>query len=301
MATLQDYITQVQLLVHDTAGADFSISTLTNFINQARTRVALDTHSVRGFFGITSGNALNTITQQENYLYSGSVGGVTVTSGGSNYSAPTVSLTGGGGVGATAQAMVQSGVIIAINMTNWGLNYTSAPTVVITDATGTGAAATSTALLNILDIISITVIWGNLRRMFSRCSFSQFQSFLRIYTNQYNVPSVFTMHRGIKQFFLFQVPNQVYQMEMDYVTLTSPLVNTTDVDGQIVPPYDDAVQLYAAHLCMASLQNQQMANYWYSGDGKGKYDIRIKQLYATSQVPVVPNPYYTYYEQMRRL
>lgn len=301
MATLQDYLTQVQLLIHDSAGSDFSPATLTNFINQARTRVSLDTHCVRGFFGVTSGNALNTVAAQENYLYSGTIGGVTVSNSGTGYTSPTVSFTGGGGTGASAAAQIMNGTITAINMTNWGINYTSAPTVVINDTTGIGAIATATPLINVLDILSITVLWGNLRIMFGWQPFTMFQAICRAYTNQQDVPSIFTMHQGIKQFFLFQIPDQSYTMEMDFVTLTSPLVNITDIDTQIVAPFDDAVQLYAAHLCMASLQNQQMANYWYSGDGKGKYDMRIKQLYATSVVRRIYNPYYTFQKRMRRM
>lgn len=302
MATLQDYITNVRAIIHDTNAADFSNATLINFINQARNRVALDTHCVRGFFGVTSGNALNSIPQQENYLYSGSVGGVTVGAEGTNYTAPVVNLIGGGGSGATATAQVINGQISEINMTNWGIGYTSAPVVQIIDPTGSGATGVASALVNVLDILSITVIWGDQRIMFGWQPFTMFQAICRQYTNQFNVPCIFTMHQGIKQFFLFQIPDQVYTMEMDFVTTTNPLVNTSDVDSQIVSPYDDAVQFYAAHLCMASLQNFQMADYWYSGDDKkpGKYDRRIKQLFATGQVRRIYNPYYTFAARVRR-
>jgi subtilisin-like proprotein convertase family protein len=58
---------------------------------------------------------------------------ITLTSGGSGYtSVPTVTLTGGGGTGATAVATVIGGVVTAITLTNQGIGYTSAPTVMIT-------------------------------------------------------------------------------------------------------------------------------------------------------------------------
>ncbi len=70
---------------------------------------------------------------------------VTVTTGGTGYSAsPTVTITGGGGTGATATATVVGGVITAINITNPGVGYTSAPTITISDPTGTGGTATGT-------------------------------------------------------------------------------------------------------------------------------------------------------------
>lgn len=69
---------------------------------------------------------------------------VIVTNGGTGYStAPTVSFTGGGGVGATAVAVVSGGIVVAINVTAEGIGYTSAPTVGFTGGGGTGAAATA--------------------------------------------------------------------------------------------------------------------------------------------------------------
>jgi len=63
----------------------------------------------------------------------GQLTSVNVTSGGSGYStAPTVSLTGGGGSGATAIAVLGSnGQVLRINVVNPGSGYTSAPAVTI--------------------------------------------------------------------------------------------------------------------------------------------------------------------------
>ena len=57
---------------------------------------------------------------------------IPVNSGGSGYvSVPTVSITGGGGNGATATATVVNGVVTAITVTNGGTGYTTAPTVTV--------------------------------------------------------------------------------------------------------------------------------------------------------------------------
>ncbi|MCJ7575085.1 MAG: hypothetical protein MUO80_00100 [Dehalococcoidia bacterium] len=80
-------------------------------------------------------------------LPSGSIGSITVESGGTGYSAaPNVTITDvyGPGAGANASAVVIGGIIIGINVTTAGSGYV-APMVTIEDATGTGAAA-STAL-----------------------------------------------------------------------------------------------------------------------------------------------------------
>lgn len=306
MAQLQDYLNQLRTLIHDTNSSDFTDATLINFINQARTRIAQDTHCVRGFLSITGGSALNTIAGKENYSYNGTIGGVTLTGGGANYTNPSVTFTnaaGDTGVGAAAKAVVTNGVITAINMTNWGQDYGLSPTVNITDSAGSGAAATSTVLANILDIISVTVLWGEERVMHGYLGFSAFQTWCRQLQNNLSVPSIYTLHQGIQQAFLFQIPDQAYPMEWDILTLPTPLVNNTDVDTQVISPWNDAVQLYAAHLCMASLQLFSAADYWYSGNPQkpGKYDTRIKQLPATAFSRRVFNPYRTYAKRLRRM
>ena len=61
---------------------------------------------------------------------------------------PTVTLTGGGGSGATAKAYLGYGKITSIKITNPGTGYTSAPTVVISGSqTETGITAKATAVL----------------------------------------------------------------------------------------------------------------------------------------------------------
>ena len=65
---------------------------------------------------------------------SGSVSSIAVTNGGTNYNNyPIITVSGGGGSGATAVATVSAaGVITGITVTNGGSGYTSTPTVSIT-------------------------------------------------------------------------------------------------------------------------------------------------------------------------
>lgn len=77
--------------------------------------------------------------------YSDEVQGINLISGGSNYSnPPIVTISGGGGTGATAVATINGeGVVVEIQLTSRGRNYTSAPTVTISGAGGVGASATA--------------------------------------------------------------------------------------------------------------------------------------------------------------
>lgn len=302
IVTAQDYIDQVRRNVHDATSADFSDSSLLNMVNEARQRVALDTHCYRQFI-----TGLNTIPQQETYLYNGSLGGVSVPIGGSGYTAPMVTFSGGTGSGASAAAFVMNGSIIGINMTNWGSGYSSnsPPTVVITDPTGTGASAIPVILNDVLDILSIAVLWGDLRITFGWLPFTGFQAFCRAYRNQYSTPGVFTMHQGILKTFIYPIPDQVYPMEMDVVTLPTDLAVVDSPETQLINPWNDAVQFYASYLAIASLQQYEKSSFWYAAmpDGTigGMYGGRIKQLPASAFSRRIPNPYRTYYPMVRKL
>lgn len=68
---------------------------------------------------------------------------IPVTAGGSGYtSAPTVTVTGGGGTGLKAVARVSAGAVTSVDVLHPGTGYTSAPTVSFSGGGGTGAAAT---------------------------------------------------------------------------------------------------------------------------------------------------------------
>lgn len=70
------------------------------------------------------------------------VASINISNGGSGYtSAPTVALTGGGGAGALAVALITGGVVTAVLITNPGAGYTSPPAVGLTGGAGSGAAA----------------------------------------------------------------------------------------------------------------------------------------------------------------
>jgi FtsP/CotA-like multicopper oxidase with cupredoxin domain len=78
----------------------------------------------------------------------GSIYSVSVTAGGSGYTAPTVTIDPPAGctvgcVTATANVTQINGVITAIQVSAGGAGYTSAPLVTVSDPTGTGAAATA--------------------------------------------------------------------------------------------------------------------------------------------------------------
>ncbi len=75
----------------------------------------------------------------------GTILDVYLTNGGAGFTiAPTVTITGGGGINATATAIIDAGKVIAVQLTNSGSGYTSAPVVTIS---GDGVGATAVAMI----------------------------------------------------------------------------------------------------------------------------------------------------------
>ena len=89
-------------------------------------------------------------------LNSGIVAGVAVTSGGTGYTNPAVTINDPTGTGATATATVSGGAISAIYVTNPGTGYT-APSVTVSDPTGTGATVTVSQGSGIFNAGTLTV------------------------------------------------------------------------------------------------------------------------------------------------
>lgn len=89
----------------------------------------------------------NTVFDMYDDLYGDGVIGVDLLSGGAGYSGnTTVTFSGGGGTGATANASIANGIITSIVVENRGSGFTATPNVIIADTFGSGA--TANALVN---------------------------------------------------------------------------------------------------------------------------------------------------------
>jgi len=282
---LSEYIAQVRGLIHDSDGTDWTDTEIVSHINSARTTVALDTHCVRNL------KAVYCIADQETYPLSGGIGAVTVTAGGSGYtSAPTVSFSGGSpSTPAAATATVSGGSVTSVTMTSWGSGYSSTPAVTFSGGGGSGAQATATALLNVLDLFSVTINWSNLRSTLDWHPFNAFQAFCRSNPMLRSVPAAWSGYIEQNLIYLFPIPDTSYRMEWDIVTLPSPLSSGSDSDGEIKQPYADAVQYYAAFLALMKMQQFDQANVL-----RNLYRHRIRQIQSTKQTVRLMSAYSTY-------
>ena len=320
---LSDYITQVQFLIHDQTNADFTQSELTAQINNARTAVALDFHCCRQAYLAPQTSSPNlslyapvsVIQNQELYPLNGPNGqngivvGANVISGGSGYtSATTVTFTAGptGSVLATGVPVISNGVITGVNMMTWGTGYNPAlptsspsavqpPTVTFTDIPiggGSGAVATATMFNNAFNVISISYIWGNQRYMLRYRAFTLFQAYMRSQTFFTQRGLIWTIHEQMGYVIIAPPPDQPYVTEWDILCKPMYLVNPGDNDTQITPPWDDAVQYYAAYLCLLKLQNFEQAEYMLK-----LYSARVPKIIIGAGGVRIPNPYHKTFQR----
>jgi hypothetical protein len=313
--TLQDYITQVQFLVHDQTNADFSNAELINAINNARNVVAEDFQCCRTTYlaapnnapNITAYNPVSVIQNQELYPLVGTNGsngiivGANVTAGGSNYTAATtVTFAAGpaGSVRAVGVPVIANGVITQINMTTWGTGYApclpvsspngaAPPTVTITDSGGgSGATATATMFNSVINVIQISYIWGNQRYTLMWRGTQMFQAYMRSQLFFTQRGMVWTINNQAGYVQIQPPPDQSYVTEWDVISLPIPLVLTTDPEMQIAQQYTDAVQYYGSYLCLLKLQNFEQAEYMLK-----LYSARVPKIIIGTGGFKVPNPY----------
>lgn len=84
----------------------------------------------------------NTVYDMYDDNYSTQLAGIDLRNGGVNYSSNVlVSISGGGGEGAKANAYQANGVITSVVLTDPGIGYNSMPTITITDSFGSNAVA----------------------------------------------------------------------------------------------------------------------------------------------------------------
>ena len=306
---LFNYLKDTQRFLREQKQAFINPQDLIAYVNRARREIAMRAQCIRVLTPISA-----------------SITGWTVTAGGTSYSnTPTLTITAPdfpsgnlpypNGAQATAQAVVQSGVITAIDSTYGGAGYFS-PTMTITDTTGTGATATPTLTwINQLNqgqevyrfsdvdlsmnpgcesvyfVRGISLLYNNYRFSLPMYSFTTYQAMVRQYPFQYQYIPTFASQFGQGtngSLYLYPLPSQVYQCEYDCQCLPSDL--TDDLSVEAIPqPWQDAVAFYAAHFAFLELQNYNAA--------KGMLDLyeKFAQRYSDyARVGRVVNPYGRY-------
>ena len=206
-------------------------------------------------------------------------------------------------VQATGTPVITNGIITGVSMTQWGQGYTPAHAAVLEglrlhrDDRGhaeaaTGATGTAVAFNNVFNVISISYIWGNQRYMLRFRGFTLFQAYMRSLLTFNQRAMIWTIHEQSGTVLIQPPPDQPYVSEWDVLALPQPLVNTGDVDKDVIPPWSDAVQYYAAMLCLNKLQNVDQADHYFK-----LYSARVPKIIIGAGGTRIPNPYHRTFQR----
>jgi hypothetical protein len=277
MATLSSYLTEVQRLLHDANAVFWSTSELTDYINEARERVVRDTGCLRTL-QITSTPLSNTGVVAIPWS-----NGLTVTAGQFIFSNIFIYQVITGGVLATDAAPYPTGT------------STFPPTTPFTNGTATLQYSSNCEIISLaalpnalqtLDVLNVTLYWGNSRIPLRYLPWSNFNAQLRYWQNYVGRPICFSTY-GQGQLYLGPVPDQSYAAEIDTVILPTALSlnNPSQVDS-IVDPYSTPVAFYAAYKAKYKEQSYGEAEIY-----KQEYAKHVQAVLNSTYTRRIPDPY----------
>ena len=279
MATLSSYITEVQRLLHDANSVFWSTQELTDYINDARERVARDTGCLRTL-QITATPISSTGVAATVWT-----AGATVTAGQFIFNNIFIySVVTSGTLGTTAPPYPSSG-------------YTFPPSTSFTDGTATLQYSGPAEIIpygiltngTTLDILNVNIYWGNSRIPLRYLPWSNFNAQLRYWQNYVGRPVCFSVY-GQNTIYIGPVPDQAYVVEIDSTILPSSLTQQSpNAVDQITDPYTTPVPLYAAYKAKYKEQSYGEAEIY-----KQEYLKQVNAVLNSTFTRRIPDPYYTF-------
>jgi hypothetical protein len=277
MATLSSYLTEVQRLLHDANAVFWSTSELTDYINDARERVVRDTGCLRTL-QITSTPLSNTGVVAIPWS-----NGLTVTAGQFIFSNIFIYQVTVGGVLNTDAAPYPTG------------SATFPPSTPFVNGTATLQYSSNCEIISLaalpngiqtLDVLNVTLYWGNSRIPLRYLPWSNFNAQLRYWQNYVGRPICFSTY-GQGQLYIAPVPDQSYSIEVDTVILPTALsLNSPSTVDSIVDPYTTPVAFYAAYKAKYKEQSYGEAEIY-----KQEYAKHVQAVLNSTYTRRIPDPY----------
>ncbi len=277
MATLSSYLTEVQRLLHDANAVFWSTSELTDYINEARERVVRDTGCLRTL------QITNTPLSSTGVVAIPWSNGLTVTAGQFIFSNIFIYQVTVGGVLNSDAAPYPTG------------SATFPPSTPFTNGTATLQYSSNCEIISLaalpngiqtLDVLNVTLYWGNSRIPLRYLPWSNFNAQLRYWQNYVGRPICFSTY-GQGQLYIAPVPDQSYSIEVDTVILPTALSlnNPSQVDS-IVDPYSTPVAFYAAYKAKYKEQSYGEAEIY-----KQEYAKHVQAVLNSTYTRRIPDPY----------
>lgn len=279
MATLQDYISQCRLLLHDANGNFYTNSDLTGFINDARNRVVGDTGCLRTIQNTTipiappsapvgtavTAWAANAAETSGTYVFSNIFTYEVTTSGTSGTTAPPYP---------TVANPIPPSTAFADGTAK--LTYVQAAELIPYGSLPQGIAT--------LDVLNINLYWGNSRIPMLYLPWTQFTAQLRYWQNYIGRPICFSIY-GQSTIYVAPVPDQSYAIELDTVVTPAALVNLSDADT-INDPYSGAVRYYACYEAKYKEQSFGEADIFLN-----QYIKQVNSILVRTMTRRLPSPF----------
>lgn len=279
MATLSSYLTEVQRLLHDANSVFWSAQELTDYINDARERVARDT------------GCLRTLQITATPISSTGVAATVWTSG--------ASVTAGQFIfnNIFIYQVTVSGVLSTTAPPYPASGYTFPPSTAFTDGTATLQYSGPAEIIpygiltngTTLDILNVNIYWGNSRIPLRYLPWSNFNAQLRYWQNYVGRPVCFSVY-GQNTIYIGPVPDQAYVVEIDSTILPSSLTQqSSNAVDQITDPYTTPVPFYAAYKAKYKEQSYGEAEIY-----KQEYLKQVNAVLNSTFTRRIPDPYSTF-------
>lgn len=274
--TLQTYINTCRRLLHDAQANFWSDSELTDYINDGRNRVSVDTGCTRSLQSIV----LNVQTCTGTGTGTGTITGVSP--------APDQTWIGSSILGSGLTGIVSSNPIVE---TVTGTTITVSGTADAGPVTFTyyqeaypfTSVPTPTGT-SIVDVPNISCIWGNTRYVLQYKPWSIYNAMMRSYVAFQQRPVVFSVY-GQNTVFIGPIVDQPYVTEWDCVITPKALSSLSDVET-ILYPYTEPVPYYACYLAKIKDSSWDEAQVF-----KQEYFDKVKHAIAASGMRRLPNVY----------
>lgn len=278
MASLSSYITDVRRLLHDASAQFWTDAQLTDNINAARERVVRDTGCLRTLqLSATPISSTGVIA----IVWTASLA---VTAGQFIFSGPFIyHVTVSGTLDATSAPPYPSSTAVvppAAPFANGSatLQYDSPCEVIAYAALPQGVST--------IDVLNLTLFWGNSRIPLRYMAWTEFNAKLRYQQNYVGRPVAFSIY-GQGEIYVGPVPDQSYPIELDTVILPAALLTSTpSALDVIVDPFTQPVSFYAAYLAQYYQQAYAEADVF-----KQEYQRQAQSALNTTVTRRLASPY----------
>lgn len=243
--TLGEYLRDTRRLLHDAGKNYYPDADLSDYINQARRHVAIDTGALRTFYSVY-------LTAGQNTYNVGQACGALITAGGSGYvSAPTFTF----GVNGTGTTTLTNGVVTGATITNADTGLVNS-SYSATLSSGSAAITVYAIPAAVVDFVNITLIWGQMRINLKQYAYTDLSSYFLPWLEYQSIPAAYAIY-GPQAIVLGPKPNVQYQIQLDTSVIPADL--TLGATGPLVQPATAAVKYWAAHLAYMYAQDMQKA------------------------------------------